>query len=194
MALMECRECGYLISGNATTCPRCGVKIDKKRGFFKFHLIISLTMFGVALFLVGLYSSRPITPEEQAAADNNKKWRAYLGELTTQSDKEVKKRAELKAALPDLPTKEAENFRKGFHCLSSWNGSHREVVARVKSVLNDPDSFEHDETKVTPVENGVHQILMKYRATNGFGAVVRGAAIGTFAQDDCNSVTITQVQ
>ena len=184
---MECRECGYLISGNATTCPRCGVKIEKKRGFFKLHFIISLTMFGVALFLVGLYSSRPITPEEQAAADNNEKWQAYLGEISIQS-----KKAEIIVASPEL--KDAENFRKGFHCLSSWNGSHREAVVRVKSVLNDPDSFEHDETKVTPVENGVHHFLMKYRATNSFGAVVRGAATGTFAQDDCNNVTITQVQ
>ena len=67
-------------------------------------------------------------------------------------------------------------------------------MARIKSVLNDPDSFEHDETEVTPVENGVHVFRMRYRATNGFGAVMRGIAIGTFAQDDCNKVTITQAQ
>jgi len=89
---------------------------------------------------------------------------------------------------------EAEERRKGFHCLSAWNGSHPRFVAGVKERLNDPRSFEHVETRVTPVNpDGQHVIEMEFRARNGFGALVLNTAYGTYSPD-CRGVTLIHVE
>lgn len=89
---------------------------------------------------------------------------------------------------------DAENKRKGFHCLSAWNGSHRSVVSQVEQRLRDPSSFEHVETRITPVdENGEHLLIMEYRAANGFGGLTLGAATATIRNANC-SATNTAVE
>ena len=53
-----------------------------------------------------------------------------------------------------------------------FNGSHRGVVNFVEERLRDPDSFDHVETRITPIdENGQHTLMMQYRAANGFGGI-----------------------
>lgn len=64
----------------------------------------------------------------------------------------------------------------------------------IESVLNDPDSFDHDETLVAPVVDGRHQFTMRYRARNAFGALVVGVAKGSYGHHDCDDVDITQAQ
>lgn len=80
----------------------------------------------------------------------------------------------------------AQDRQKGFHCLSAWDGSHSEVVRRVKTRLRDPDSFEHIETRITPNQNGEHKLMMQYRARNGFGGMTVGTAVATVANSDCS--------
>lgn len=54
---------------------------------------------------------------------------------------------------------------------SSWDGSHRGLVKYVKSVMNDPSSFEHVETGFR--DEGDHIfVAMKFRGKNAFGAMV----------------------
>ena len=90
--------------------------------------------------------------------------------------------------------KEKEDRTQGFHCLSSLNGSHRAFTDGVQKRLRDPDSFEHVETLVTPVDaNGTHIINMSYRARNGFGGMTMGTAIGTYRNSDCQA-TITSIE
>ena len=91
-------------------------------------------------------------------------------------DYQRKKRAiEAEIALKEKRAEElmeAANRRKGFHCLSAWDGSHRGVKQYVENNMRDPDSFEHIETSITPVDQaGKHTLLMKYRARNGFGGM-----------------------
>ena len=82
--------------------------------------------------------------------------------------------------------KEAEDKRRGFHCLSAWDGSHRDFKNAVKDKMRDPDSFEHIETRVTPVDgSGNHIMFMEYRARNGFGGMNVGTAAGSFRNSDC---------
>lgn len=99
----------------------------------------------------------------------------------------------------------AEDRRKGFHCLSSWNGSHRDFVELIKAQMNDPDSFEHVETKVTPVIGAclddpdaagtcTHALSMKYRGNNVFGGVVLGTARAEYRNSDCQVVEVYAVQ
>lgn len=85
----------------------------------------------------------------------------------------------------------AEDRRKGFHCLSAWDGSHRDFKKQVKEVMRDPDSFEHISTRVTPEKNGEHTIIMEYRARNGFGGMNIGTALGTYSNATCKSVVLS---
>lgn len=84
----------------------------------------------------------------------------------------------------------AEDRSKGFHCLSGWDGSHRGFVDAVKRQLRDPESFEHDETRVTPVVDGQHTILMTFRSRNGFGGMNVGTAIGTYSNATCQATVV----
>jgi hypothetical protein len=82
---------------------------------------------------------------------------------------------------------EVENRRKGFHCLSSWDGSLTALVDTVKESLREPSSFEHIDTRITPVDKkGNHMLLMKYRARNGFGGMNVGQVAAIVKNSDCS--------
>lgn len=90
--------------------------------------------------------------------------------------------AEQRVAQAEAAKKQAEeneeNKRKGFHCLSPWDGSEPDVVEAVKRTLRDPGSFEHVKTTITPVNaKGFHYLIMIYRARNGFGGMNIGRVI-----------------
>jgi hypothetical protein len=54
---------------------------------------------------------------------------------------------------------------------SSWNGSHIELTQRIKAAMNDPDSYEHVDTRYR--DNGDHIIVTTtFRGTNAFGGKV----------------------
>jgi hypothetical protein len=54
---------------------------------------------------------------------------------------------------------------------SSWDGSHRKLEAYIKEHMNDPDSYEHVETKYWETKGGLI-VQTKFRGTNAFGAIV----------------------
>ncbi|MCA3451160.1 MAG: hypothetical protein INF92_12485 [Rhodobacter sp.] len=83
----------------------------------------------------------------------------------------------------------------GLWCLSAWDGSHPEFVKAVQDRLNDPDSFQHDDTMVWTVRpDGRNQIVMAFRARNGFGGTVRHKAAGTFDNKTCSFVEIDLIE
>jgi len=84
-----------------------------------------------------------------------------------------------------------EERRKGFHCLSSWDGSNRSMVEQVKAMLREPSSFEHVETRIVPEENGKHTVIMRYRARNGFGGANISVATGTVDHETCKATLIS---
>ena len=96
------------------------------------------------------------------------------------------------AAEQQAAAERIEQKRKGFHCLSTWDGSHSGVVRQVKAVMNDPDSFDHVETLVSPNNNGQHVFTMKFRGRNAFGGVVTNAAKGTYSNSTCTA-TVNEI-
>ena len=80
----------------------------------------------------------------------------------------------------------AENKRKGFHCLSAWDGSHTALKDEVASRMRDPGSFEHVSTKITPVSSkGTHRLIMQFRAANGFGGMNNLSALAEIQNAGC---------
>ena len=83
--------------------------------------------------------------------------------------------------------KEQQDREKGFHCLSGWDGSHREFVRATKRMMNDPKSFDHVETRVTPRDSsGRHTIIMEFTGKNAFGGTVRSIATGSYSNVSCS--------
>ena len=86
---------------------------------------------------------------------------------------------------PKAPTaEELEKKRKGFHCLSSWDGSliHERPI---KNAMRNPKSYKHLQTRITPVRDGKHTATVKYRAENGFGGMTSGFIIATVSNKTC---------
>ena len=90
-------------------------------------------------------------------------------------------------------TAKADEKRKGFHCLSPWDGSDRDVVRLVKKDLRDPDSFEHDETRISPENQGKHLLVMIYHAKNGFGGYNKAAVTAILDHETCRVISITPI-
>ena len=88
---------------------------------------------------------------------------------------------------------EAEERRKGFHCLSALDDTHWGFNDLIRARLDDPRSFQHDTTSIAPVAEGRHRIVVDFRAPNAFGEVVRSRAYGWVTQATCNA-TLTEIE
>lgn len=88
----------------------------------------------------------------------------YKNKLKVYSEKIEKEKQEKLAA--EARTKQIkEQF-------SAWDGSHRNLERVIKKAMNDPDSYEHDETVYW--DRGDHLVVKTtYRGKNAFGGVVR---------------------
>ncbi|BCR26609.1 hypothetical protein [Aquipseudomonas alcaligenes] len=57
---------------------------------------------------------------------------------------------------------------------SAWDGSHMNLERLIKKSMNDPDSYEHDETRYW--DRGDHLVVMtQFRGRNAFGGMVRNS-------------------
>lgn len=164
-----CPTCKKRVSENAESCPSCGEPLGAG------------------------WVEKAAAERKKKGATTNKVFLVIAAVVVAvvwlssgSEDPETKAReAAAKAA------KEAEDRRKGFHCLSAWDGSHSDVKAYVEKRMRDPDSFEHIETRITPVnEKGAHTLVMKYRARNGFGGMTVGEALATIRNSDCHATVL----
>lgn len=161
--------------------PQVKVSAPKKKGGCRQILLWVVLILG-GLLAFGFYLESQKTPEQRAQE---------AAQRQAEREKEAQEAA-IKAAQEQ--SEEAEKRRKGFHCLSGWDGSHRGLVDAVSKSLRDPDSFEHAETKITPVDaNGQHTVIMTFRAKNGFGGTNVGSAMGEVRQSDCALVSWTLI-
>ena len=82
---------------------------------------------------------------------------------------------------------EAENKRKGFHCLAKRDGRHYGLEVLIQRRLKDPGSLKIMDTLIGPVKDGHHEIHVEYRAKNTFGAMVDGYAVGSIDTETCQA-------
>ena len=87
---------------------------------------------------------------------------------------------------------EQEEKRKGFHCLSAWDGNHDGFEELVKANLKDPGSMETYETRISPVNTttGQHSIIMDFGARNSFGGMARHTATGWVDNETCEATLL----
>ena len=136
----------------------------------------------------------PDVPEmEEAAIVEAETDEGPAPELGQQAASEAPVKAAPAVSKPNLPTKPTltSEERRGMHCLNGWDGSHWKMQAEIKRRLRDPDSFEHVETRITPIDEvGNHSIFMTFRARNGFGGKNVQQAIGVVDNKECELQTL----
>lgn len=77
-----------------------------------------------------------------------------------------------KPAVAEAPKSEAEiRKEKISKAFSAWDGSNKNLVASVKEVMNDPESFEHVETRYREQGDSLF-LIMTFRGKNAFGGVI----------------------
>lgn len=163
----KCPRCAEVVKLDALVCRHCGYQFDPAEVKAAQDKKKSETKAGAigCLVLGGILL-------------------AALGMCSGSSDTPEETKAKEVAA--------AEDRRKGMHCLSQWDGSNNSFVEQVKAGLRDPESFEHVETRITPVDkDGEHTIFMQYRAKNGFGGMNNPTATGIVRQSDCSARVVT---
>ncbi len=102
--------------------------------------------------------------------DNSK-----VSDFSTFINKSVVKKQKLKIEAEKLVAQkkaEAEKRAKSFeNCMDPWDGSHYKLKWWVEKNLNDPESFEHIETRYKVFKKHAN-VVMTYRASNLFGAKI----------------------
>ena len=86
-----------------------------------------------------------------------------------------------------IPTIDPER-RAGKHCLDG-SGVHVEFFTLVQINLRDPDSLKMSttNTRIGPLIDGRHRIVMDFNARNGFGGMDRGTATGWIDHISCTA-------
>lgn len=69
---------------------------------------------------------------------------------------------------PEKPKTREEEIKA---CFSAWDGAHMKLERWVKNTMNDPDSYEHIETRYVDNTTTIG-IIMKFRGKNAFGGKV----------------------
>lgn len=76
-------------------------------------------------------------------------------------------------------------------CLNTWDGSHTALVSYVEDNMNDPDSFEHVETRYI-LQKDYAYVIMKFRGKNAFGGLVLNSISAKVDLDDCSIISIEE--
>ena len=130
---------------------------------------------GIAVLLVlGIIGA--LLPEEQPTTTSPSRPVTTSGRTT----------AATPASRPASKT-EIEEQRKGFHCLSKWDGNHDGMERLIRAELNDPGSMETHSTKIAPVQDGIHAVVVDFSAKNAYGGMVRQEAQGFVDHDTCEA-------
>ncbi|WP_198424758.1 SHOCT domain-containing protein [Spirosoma endbachense] len=66
---------------------------------------------------------------------------------------------------------------------SGWDGSHRQLEKAIKESMNDPDSYEHVETRFKDNGSTIY-VLTKFRGKNAFGGKIVNYAEGNIDGND----------
>ena len=110
-----------------------------------------------------------------------------LTQQTTTVKSEVKKPKQKTAE--ELKKERQEKFDT---CFNAWNGSHIRLTDYIKEVMNDPDSYDHDETTYRDFQSYLI-VTTSFRGKNAFGGVVKNEISAKVTADNqCKIIEIIE--
>lgn len=164
-----------LVATGAEPSPE--VELIQAKGKSNWSVKIASILAVACFFAIGIEGSKTPEGRERAAQRERERQAAATAEQAAAATAEAANR---------------EERRKGFQCLSDWDGSHRAMQDAVKEHLRNPGSFEHIETAITPLDDkGQHRVTMRYRAENGFGGMNVEQAAGIIDGETCSLLHLT---
>ncbi len=166
MALKSCTQCKYTSDTDATYCKNCGTELSTTsvgKPWYQSVWVVVGAIVVLIVIAIAIGSSGDDSPSSSGTAN-----RTSASDLAKQRE-------------------EAEDKRKGFHCLSSWDGNHSAFNELIKDEMHDPGSLKVYETGISPDEDGQHTIRVQFGGTNMFGAMVRQTAYGTVSNSTCEA-------
>jgi RNA polymerase subunit RPABC4/transcription elongation factor Spt4 len=145
MDIITCKNCQQEISTSNVRCPHCG--------HVNHHISETQEFAGIAILVVALAA-------------------IFGGVYTACSGSDSESKATL---VQSPPTPEQLRVREIAKAFDPWNGSHPTLEKFVRKNLNDPDSYQHIETKYLDKTDHIF-VITKFRAKNAFGAFVVNTA------------------
>jgi len=122
----------------------------------------------------------------QAIAPDNAIYKAKADRLA-----KIRTNIALRAARERVQADELAKRKKQIESqFSSWDGSHRTMERLIKSVMNDPDSYEHVETRYSDLGSKI-RVSTVFRGKNAFGGTVRNTKVAEF---DLNGNFLHEIQ
>jgi len=200
---MECNSCGATAAAGAKFCAACGSALNEGSGWLPPG---AATPTGKIIDKApparepepAPVAARPASPSTQPKREDLAGTGCALAlllgigyALLSWCSGPEKTPEQLAAEQAQIEAKRVADENSGFHCLSGWDGSNASLVAQIKDQLRDPGSFEHDETRITPEDDGKHMVMMRYRARNGFGGMNVATAMATVDHRSCNATIIS---
>jgi hypothetical protein len=162
--LIKCPACDRDVSKNAESCPHCAEPLLKKTVPPKVEKKDSLKVGCLGfIFLFGIYAffSNPSSDTSSQPATDSPKTAKEL------------RRVQLEK------------------CLSGWDGSHIGLTPKIKKAMNDPDSYQHDETKYWDANDHL-VVITSFRGKNAFGGIVRQWVKAKTDISTCNVIEIIE--
>lgn len=139
MSIIICKNCQQEISTGDIRCPHCG--------HVNHHIPETQQFAGMAIILVVLAA-------------------AFGGIYTACSNSAPDSTANQVHTPPTPEQLRVHQISKAF---DPWNGSHPSLEKYIRKRLNDPESYQHIETKYLDKTDHIF-VITKFRAKNAFGA------------------------
>lgn len=173
---------GMVMSFLAILTPRPQWKLPtRKRAFLSLAGFFALTLIASALMpepTAEELASRKAKAQAEAQAEAQAREKAEAqakAKAQEQAEREKILEAEREAqrkrdAIVQAREDRKNRIKKGF---SAWDGSHRSLTRIIQNrLMNDPDSYEHDETRYIDKEDHLI-VITRFRGRNAFGGMVR---------------------
>lgn len=117
--------------------------------------------------------------QKLAALDpRNKQYQVKVERFTKLQKEAVEREQKAKAEA----AAKAARQKKMEEQFSAWDGAHRNFERLIKAAMNDPDSYEHIETRYRDMGDRI-RVSCKFRGRNGFGGMVVNTKIADFDID-----------
>lgn len=127
--------------------------------------------------------------EEEFSNESVPDYNAFLNEKEIKNNREDIEMQSIRENMKKEFDKRNVNFEK--NCISPWDGSHRELVNILKRGMNDPSSFEHEETRYKLFKDYA-VVIMSFRGKNAFGGTVLNSVTAKVNLEDCSVISIEQ--
>lgn len=145
------------------------------------------------LILFGVYHSQ-MAPVWEATPEGAKEARERQAEAEQAFNAEAQRKeaeqrlTDAKAAIEEASTTQQKLER----CFSSWGHRLSALENPVKDSLHNPKAFEHVETDLIVPDADGRNVVMRFRAENGFGAIRTGSVRAKLYAEDCSVDDISE--